>query len=641
MASFSQRAELDETIIERIIERMLYFMKDTSPIVRAQAIVALQRLQDPENINEDPVTKAYLMHMECDPAPKVRQAAITAIAKKIHNIPNILDRLNDVDEKVRRHTYLQMASYPVRSYKIADRINILHTGLNDRSELVRKAVSSVLLSNWIGVYEFDYAEFIRAIKLDSTEKELEKFKSLAELALDDIFRKRKMNGIISYLNLDEKNEFKNCIPLEKSSLEMLIVWKTIIKNFQEYLEGKRTDTNDATNDDLDEETEIEMNQTVSNIDIIPELSVFCDYMDRFMSEYKFGTDNDKKLQQMYFNQCIVTLLEIVQLYDLGDEVGKNRLQELLRTLLSNYDLSEFSIQEITRLSEKIITGTEQRLTFFNKIINEMVKPGSPTEYSRQSIIDDLINRSDIDRKVKAKEIKYRMMDLKEQESTLVELKQYAECQRVSEQYHQLNQELIELLRPVAEQHSIESTQSLLENLTVHANIKKITPVEILKNLKICYFSIKTKGVKTITHEVLQIYNEFVRYYLESTDLMTRIWALKTATAYSLLYESIAKEIYIILKSQVFKSVHVLLWECSIDCIYDLMLRYSVEKMDGFEDDASMSISHNRSKKGKLFSYIFKVTFLILISIHRWTHSLHRYRPRRRGRYGRNECNQDS
>lgn len=188
MASFSVRAELDEAIIEKITERMLFFMKDVSPLVRTQAVYALQRLQDPENTNEDPVTKAYIFHMESDPVPKVRQAAITAIAKKIHNIPSVLERLQDVDEKVRRHTYLQMASYSVKSYKIADRISILNNGLSDRSDMVKKAASNLMLSNWIGVYDYDYAEFIRAIKLDSNENELVKFRHLAEMALNEIFK---------------------------------------------------------------------------------------------------------------------------------------------------------------------------------------------------------------------------------------------------------------------------------------------------------------------------------------------------------------------------------------------------------------------------------------------------------------------
>jgi condensin complex subunit 3 len=187
MSAFSQKAEIDENIIDKIVDRMLFFMKDVSPNVRAQAVLALQRLQDPEN-TEDAVTKAYTYHMDSDPAPKVRQATITSIAKKISNMQFIIERLHDVDEKVRRHTYLQMASFSVKSYKITDRIAILSTGLNDRSELVRKTVVNILLANWIGVYDYDYAELIRATKLDSTEKELVKFRKLSDQTLNEVFK---------------------------------------------------------------------------------------------------------------------------------------------------------------------------------------------------------------------------------------------------------------------------------------------------------------------------------------------------------------------------------------------------------------------------------------------------------------------
>lgn len=187
MSSFSQQAEIDESIIEVITERMLFFIKDVSPQVRAQAVLGLQRLQDPET-PEDPVTKAYIYHMESDPAPRVRQAVITAIAKKIANMPSILERLHDVDEKVRRHTYLQLAYLSVKFYKIRDRIAILNSGLTDRSEMVRKAVSNILLHNWIGVYKFDYAELIRGVKLDACEKDLVLFRKLAEQTLEEIFK---------------------------------------------------------------------------------------------------------------------------------------------------------------------------------------------------------------------------------------------------------------------------------------------------------------------------------------------------------------------------------------------------------------------------------------------------------------------
>ncbi|KAG5679101.1 hypothetical protein PVAND_008694 [Polypedilum vanderplanki] len=585
MASFSQKAELDESIIDKITERMLYFMKDTSPLVRAQSVFALQRLQDPDS-SEDPVTKSFVYHMESDPAVKVRQATITAIAKKLQNIPAILDRLHDVDEKVRRHTYLQMSSYSVKSYKIADRIAILNAGLNDRSEIVRKVVTNLLLSNWIGVYDFDYAEFIRAIKLDSSENELIKFRKLSEMALRDIFKRRKLNDLISYLNATESKEYKNCLQLEKSTLEMLIVWKMITKCHQDYLNDKTRNSDDIKDDigsDGEEESSL-IDQNVLDVEILPELSVFCNYMENFVNNFNFGIDLDEKYQKIYFSQCLILLLQIVQLNDMSDEIGKAQLQKLLKTILLMYDISEFAIEEISHVIEKIIPVVEQRLSFFNQIVTEIIKPGVPSEYSRQAIIDDLIDRSDIDRKVQAKAIKLHMMDLKEQETQFVKQKQYAECQKISEEYQKLNEELVELLKPVAELHSSDSTQSLLDNLSSVVISKKITSSDIIKNLRICYYAVMTKGVKTITHDILQIYNEFVRFHLESTDLTTRIWSLKTSTAYSLLYESVAKEIYLVIKSQVFKSIHVLLWECSVECIFDLLLHYGIEKMENVDDN---------------------------------------------------------
>jgi condensin complex subunit 3 len=182
------KAELDLDVINSITDRMLYFMKDISPLVRAQAVLALQRIQDPDNVTEDPVTKAYVYHMEADPAPKVRQTVITAIAKRLPNIPMIIERLHDVDEKVRRHTYLQISSFAVNAYKIADRIAILDAGMNDRSEMVKKVVTNMLLPSWISIYNYDYVELVRAIKLDSSQDELNLFKTRAEKALTEIFK---------------------------------------------------------------------------------------------------------------------------------------------------------------------------------------------------------------------------------------------------------------------------------------------------------------------------------------------------------------------------------------------------------------------------------------------------------------------
>lgn len=374
------------------------------------------------------------------------------------------------------------------------------------------------------------------------------------------------------------------MPLERSSLEMLLVWKSVVKFHQDYVAGRGKNAIRDVLENSDEEEELNQNATISNVELIPELSIFCEYVNKFVDDFKFGNENDAKLSKMYFSQSLVVIMEIVQLNDLDDEIGREQLQKLLRKILLQFDLSEFAIQAIAQVVEKIIPKVEDRLKYFNSIVNEVVKIGAPSEYSRQTIIQDLINRSDMDRKLKANNIKLKLMDLKEQETIFAERKQYAECQKVQDEYAKLNNELISVLRPVAEAHSLESTQSLslLECLS-STEVKQLTPAEVLKNLRICYYAIKSKDVKVITHEILSIYNEFIRYHLESNDIYIRIWALQTATAYSIIYESIAQDIFYILKSQIFRNAHVLMWECAIDCIVDLLLRYSIEKMDNFDN----------------------------------------------------------
>lgn len=107
------------------------------PSVRVQAIKALQRLQMPDD-PDDPIVKIYTFHLASDPSGVVRQAVLTCLGRNIHTIPVILERLWDIDEKVRRHVYVHMANYPVKTYKVIHRLTFLEQGLNDRSDSVRR-----------------------------------------------------------------------------------------------------------------------------------------------------------------------------------------------------------------------------------------------------------------------------------------------------------------------------------------------------------------------------------------------------------------------------------------------------------------------------------------------------------------------
>lgn len=185
--ALGNEATLDDVICDSIMEYMVGRLVDVSPSVRVQAILAMQRLQVPDN-PDDPVLRSYQYHLCSDPSPRVRQAVITSMGRNYHTIPYILDRLWDIDEKVRRHTYLHMSSYPVRSYKVSQRLTLLEQGLNDRSESVRKVVTNVMLQQWIESYQKDLVALIGALKLDSNDAEINRYRKIGRQTLKEIFK---------------------------------------------------------------------------------------------------------------------------------------------------------------------------------------------------------------------------------------------------------------------------------------------------------------------------------------------------------------------------------------------------------------------------------------------------------------------
>lgn len=180
-------AALDDAICDNILKYMYIRAKDASPNVRVQALNAMQRLQSPDNVT-DKIVRIYLHHLSFDPSVVVRQTVITAIGRNLHTVPYILERLWDTDDRVRRHVYLQMSSYPVKSYKVVQRLIILEQGLHERADAPKKVVRNVLLPQWLEAYNNNYIDFVSGLKIDANEEELERFRKIAKLALLEVFK---------------------------------------------------------------------------------------------------------------------------------------------------------------------------------------------------------------------------------------------------------------------------------------------------------------------------------------------------------------------------------------------------------------------------------------------------------------------
>ena len=99
-----EEAEIDDELYHKIFNNMLERLKDKVAEIRAQAVHALQRLQDPRD-SECPIIKAFIFHLGCDPSPVVRKAIVRCIGATRYTLPHVIKRTMDVDENVRKAAY--------------------------------------------------------------------------------------------------------------------------------------------------------------------------------------------------------------------------------------------------------------------------------------------------------------------------------------------------------------------------------------------------------------------------------------------------------------------------------------------------------------------------------------------------------
>lgn len=155
-------AFIDDNLCDQITVSMMDRLLDRSPKVRAQAVFALYRLQDPSD-EQCPVIKMYLFHVSKDPNSEVRKAVLATMGKNQKTLQAALMRTRDIDDSVRKKAYEFISKITVRSLTIEQRERLLKDGLKDRSESVRTCVNNVLLPAWLRYFKGEYMDLIHAL----------------------------------------------------------------------------------------------------------------------------------------------------------------------------------------------------------------------------------------------------------------------------------------------------------------------------------------------------------------------------------------------------------------------------------------------------------------------------------------------
>ncbi|XP_074847855.1 condensin complex subunit 3 isoform X2 [Carettochelys insculpta] len=452
LGSLPENAQIDDDLFDKINEAMLIRLKDKIPNVRIQAVLALARLQDPSNEN-CPVVNVYNALLENDSNSEVRRAVLSCIAPSAKTLPKIVGRTMDVKEAVRKLAYEVLAEkVHMRALSIAQRVKLLHQGLNDRSDAVKEVVQKKLLQAWLRLTEGNVLELLHRLDVENCPE-------VAALVLNAMFSLSPLNDLVQNCkNLDDRK----LIPVEDLTAESVVYWRSLC----EYLKSKG------------EEGEALMEQ------ILSEPAVYADYLLSYLQNMPVLSEEQREdfccIENLMTKEFIgQQLILIVGCMDSSEEGGRKHLLSVLQEILILPTTSTSLISSLMERLLSIIKDDDRRIQTVAEIISEVREP--------IVTVDTHVDAAAIRKQqLKLAEIKVKLLETKEALEECITLQDFNHALVLKEKITELERIKSELIK--------EAEQSEIKEMRVEKN----DPETLLKCLLMCYELLKqmslSKGI---------------------------------------------------------------------------------------------------------------------------------------------------
>lgn len=164
-----------------------------------------------------------------------------------------------------------------------------------------------------------------------------------------------------------------------------------------------------------------------------------------------------RLQKIYQKFILLTLIEILQTYDLSDEMGRHNLITLFTMLITNISIEENSVRIICALFETLLPVTEERLQFFVDIVRGIVDDHSKITGNSFDLSHPLVNemlKKNPDLQVKISSIRMDIMELKESEMNAINNRDYQGASKITEDLIVANEKMNRLISSHLDNSSI-------------------------------------------------------------------------------------------------------------------------------------------------------------------------------------------
>nr|XP_002127415.1 condensin complex subunit 3 isoform X2 [Ciona intestinalis] len=311
-------ATMDGDLIDNATKVLLDRIQDKVPSVRAQAAKSLSRLQQPGDKN-CPVIEAYLFHMAADDNTSVRSAALSAVSLTTKTLPEVIDRIRDISESVRKIAFQVLSQkVGIKALTSSQRLHLIKQGLLDGSEAVRNVVKKQLLQAWLLSFKGNILQLFK--KLDVVGA----FETCSD-AIVAIFENSSMadlvQGFLPLLNEEKLVEHDVLVP------EAVFYWSQLCN----FLRSKGQDG----------ENQVE--------DLLPTTFIFASYIEKYMTQYLLPfverieslredfpqEEEDDKIEKEFVAEQLVKMAVKM---DLSDDAGRRKLVEVLKTAYEQVDV---------------------------------------------------------------------------------------------------------------------------------------------------------------------------------------------------------------------------------------------------------------------------------------------------------------
>ncbi|KAM6429333.1 condensin complex subunit 3 [Rhynochetos jubatus] len=460
LGNMPENAQIDDDLFDKINEAMLIRLKDKFSNVRIQAVLALSRLQDPNDEN-CPVVNIYITLLENDSNSEVRRAVLSCIAPSARTLPKIVGRTMDVKEAVRKLAYEVLAEkVHMRALSIAQRVKLLQQGLNDRSDAV-KVVMKKLLQAWLRLTEGDILELLHRLDVENCPE-------VATPVLNTIFSLSPLQDFIQNCkNLDNRK----LIPLEDLTAENVLYWRCLY----EYLKSKGEE-----GEDLLEQ-------------MLPEPAIYADYLLSYLQNMPVLSEEQREDFACFENMMTKEFIgqQLILIIDCMDTMEEGGRKHLLVTLQKILVLPVTSTALVSLLAERLLSmvkDDKRKIQIIAEIISEVREP--------IVAVEQLVDAAEIrKRELKLAEIKVKLFEAKVALEECITLQDFNKAAVLKEEIMELEHRKNDLIKE-AEQPEIEEMR-----------VEKSDPETLLKCLTMCYELLKvmslSAGIDPTIKEIIE------------------------------------------------------------------------------------------------------------------------------------------